>query len=414
MPIPVTMPALSPTMTEGRLATWRKREGDAVKAGEVIAEIETDKATMELEAVDDGTLGRIVVPAGAAGVKVNSVIAMLLEEGEDKSALDRAPKAAAPVAVAKPAASVAPAPAPAPPAAPKPNGSARVLASPLARKLAKEQSIDLASLKGSGPGGRVVQRDLASASSAPVAARPPVLPTEAGTLIPHNNIRRITAERLTEAWRTIPHIYLNVDCTVDRLMEARAELNARAGLLPKAGSSPDGTKLSVNDFVIRAVAFALRKVPEMNSQWTSAGTLRLASIDVAIAVALPNGLITPIIRRADTKGLAEISSEMRALAEKARAGKLMPEEYQGGGFAISNLGMYGIKDFGAIVNPPQAGILAVGVAEKRPIVKNGALAIGSVMSCTLSCDHRVVDGAIGAQFLTAVKGFLEEPMTMLL
>ena len=406
MPIPVTMPALSPTMTEGRLATWRKREGDAVKAGEVIAEIETDKATMELEAVDDGTLGRIVVPAGAAGVKVNSIIAMLLEEGEDKSALDRAPKAAPPAPVAKAAVSAAPAPA-APVATPKANGSARVLASPLARKLAKEQSIDLASLKGSGPGGRVVQRDLAGASRAPVAANAPVLalPTEAGTLLPHNNIRRITAERLSEAWRTIPHIYLNVDCIVDRLMEARAELNARAG---------EGTKLSVNDFVIRAAAFALRKVPEMNSQWTTAGTLRLSSIDIAIAVALPNGLITPIIRRADAKGLAEISTEMRALAEKARAGKLMPEEYQGGGFAISNLGMYGIKDFGAIVNPPQAGILAVGAAEKRPVVKHGALAIGTVMSCTLSCDHRVVDGAIGAQFLTAVKGFLEEPMTMLL
>ena len=397
------MPALSPTMTEGRLATWHKREGDVVKAGDVIAEIETDKATMELEAVDAGTLGRIVVPAGAAGVKVNSVIAMLLEEGEDKSVLDRAPKPAATAPVARPAAVASPAATSV--AAPKPNGSARVLASPLARKLAKEQSIDLASLKGSGPGGRVVQRDLAGASRAAVAAKAPASPSEAGTLLPYNNVRRITAERLSEAWRTIPHIYLNVDCIVDRLMEARAELNARAG---------EGTKLSVNDFVIRAVAFALRKVPEMNSQWTTAGTLRLSSIDVAIAVALPNGLITPIIRRADAKGLAEISAEMRALAEKARAGKLMPEEYQGGGFAISNLGMYGIKDFGAIVNPPQAGILAVGAAEKRPIVKHGALAIGTVMSCTLSCDHRVVDGAIGAQFLTAVKGFLEEPMTMLL
>jgi pyruvate dehydrogenase E2 component (dihydrolipoamide acetyltransferase) len=401
------MPALSPTMTEGRLATWHKREGDTVKAGDVIAEIETDKATMELEAVDGGTLARIVVPAGAAGVKVNSVIAVLLEEGEDKSALDKtAPAKSAPKVAEPVAATVAKASAPPPPVT-KPNGSSRVLASPLARKLAKEQGIDLASLQGSGPGGRVVQRDLSNAKpgASPVAAKAQALPSEAGTLVPHNNIRRITAERLAEAWRTIPHIYLNVDCVVDGLMNARAELNARAG---------DSYKLSVNDFVIRAVAFALRKVPEMNSQWTNAGTLRLSSVDVAIAVALPHGLITPIIRRADQKGLAEISGEMKVLAEKARAGKLMPEEYQGGGFTISNLGMYGIKDFGAIVNPPQAGILAVGTAEKRPVVKNGALAIGTVLSCTLSCDHRVVDGAIGAQFLTAVKGFLEEPMTMLL
>ena len=442
MPIPVTMPALSPTMTEGRLARWRKAEGDTVASGDIIAEIETDKATMELEAVDEGTLGRIVVPEGSSGVKVNAVIAMLLEEGEDKSALDKKVEAKVPIAP-KPATpnpsskvtnppslasremraahaerasgtteggvGVAP-PTQAPAtAAPSPDGAAsRILASPLARKLARDRGIDLARLKGSGPGGRIVQCDLASApAAAPAHAKQThaPLPTEQGTLIPHNNVRRITAERLAEAWCTIPHIYLSVDCTVDALLQARENLNTRA---------ENSYKLSVNDFVVRAVAFALRAVPEMNAQWTTAGTLRLASVDVAIAVALPSGLITPIVRRADQKGLAEISAEVKALAEKARAGKLMPEEYQGGGFSISNLGMFGIKNFGAIVNPPQAGILAVGAADKRPVVQNGALATASVITLTLSCDHRVVDGAIGAKFLITVKGFLEEPMTMLL
>ena len=401
------MPALSPTMTEGRLAAWRKREGDAVSPGDVIAEIETDKATMELEAVDGGTLGKIVVPAGSAGVKVNDVIAMILEEGEDAAALAKTP-----------AKKVAPAPAPAvaqpvdapkaQPAAPRADGSARAFASPLARKLAKDAGVDLNSLTGSGPGGRIVQRDVAVLQVAPAQAKAPAVPqmaAEAGTLLPHNNIRRITAERLTEAWRTIPHIYLTADCVIDELMRARANLNERAG---------DLYKLSVNDFVIRAVAFALRKVPEMNAQYSAAGTLQLSSVDVAVAVALKNGLITPIIRRADQKGLAEISTEMRALAEKAKAGKLMPEEYQGGGFSISNLGMFGVKQFNAIVNPPQAGILAVGAGEPRAVVRDGAVVVATVMTCTLSCDHRVVDGATGARFLSAVRGFLEEPMTMLL
>lgn len=401
------MPALSPTMTEGRLAAWRKREGDAVSPGDVIAEIETDKATMELEAVDGGTLGKIVVPAGSAGVKVNDVIAMILEEGEDAAALVKTPaKKVAPA----PVAAVAP-PVDAPktqPAARPADGSARVFASPLARRLAKDAGVDLNSVTGSGPGGRIVQRDIAAPPSAPAQAKVPVAPpvaAEAGTLLPHNNIRRITAERLTEAWRTIPHIYLTADCIIDELMRARANLNERAG---------DLYKLSVNDFVIRAVAFALRRVPEMNAQYSAAGTLQLSSVDVAVAVALKNGLITPIIRRADQKGLAEISTEMRSLAEKAKAGKLMPEEYQGGGFSISNLGMFGVKQFNAIVNPPQAGILAVGAGEARAVVRDGAVVAATVMTCTLSCDHRVVDGATGARFLSAVKGFLEEPMTMLL
>ena len=407
MPIPVTMPALSPTMTEGRLAQWRKAVGDTVAVGDVIAEIETDKAAMELEAVDGGTLGRIVVPAGSAGVKVNDVIALILEDGEDPKCLDKPAKASAPAPVTKVlprdgegrAARVPSKDAP----RSAPNGAARVVASPLARKLAMDSHLDLAAMQGTGPGGRIVQRDLAGAM--PMQARAAAVPAEQDTLVPHGNIRRITAERLTEAWRTVPHIYLGVDANIDKLVEAREILNARGG---------DKYKLSVNDFVIRAVATALRQVPEMNAQWTPGGTLRLGSVDVSVAVALPNGLITPILRHADQKGLVQISVEMKVLAEKARAGKLMPEEYQGGGFALSNLGMYGVKNFGAIVNPPQAGILAVGAGERRPIVRDGAVAIATVITCTLSCDHRVVDGAVGARFLASVKGFLEEPAAMLL
>ena len=410
MPIPVTMPALSPTMTEGRLAVWHKREGDAVAPGDVIAEIETDKATMELEAVEGGTLGKIVVPAGSAGVKVNDVIAMILEEGEEASALGQmsAPRSSPSPAAAEPAETRA-ADVPVQSRAISNGPSARVFASPLARKLAKESGVDLHAVRGSGPGGRIVQRDLAGAKAAPPkrteAPVAPVPAVDAGTLIPHNNIRRITAERLTAAWSTIPHIYLTVDCVIDELMRTRTNLNERAG---------DQYKLSVNDFVIRAVAFALRKVPQMNAQYTAAGTLQLSSIDVAVAVALKNGLITPILRHVDQKGLADISTEMRALADKAKAGKLMPEEYQGGGFTISNLGMFGVTQFNAIVNPPQAGILAVGAGEQRAIVRDGGIVAATVMTCTLSCDHRVVDGAVGARFLAAVKGFLEEPMTMLL
>jgi pyruvate dehydrogenase E2 component (dihydrolipoamide acetyltransferase) len=389
-------------MTEGRLAVWRKREGDTVAPGDVLAEIETDKATMELEAADSGTLGKIMVPAGSAGVKVNDVIAMILEEGEDASSLAKAPPAKkaspAPLAPTVPVQTKAAEAAP----APRSNGGTRLFVSPLARRLAREAGVDLHAIKGSGPGGRIVQRDVAGV---PKVAAPAAPLAEAGTLVPHSNIRRITGERLTEAWRTIPHIYLTADCVIDELMRARASLNERGG---------DHYKLSVNDFVIRAVAFALRKVPEMNAQYSATGTVQLASVDVSVAVALKNGLITPIIRHADQKGLIEISTEMRALADKAKAGKLMPEEYQGGGFSISNLGMYGVTQFNAIVNPPQAGILAVGAGETRAIVRNGAVVPAMVMTCTLSCDHRVVDGAVGARFLAAVRGLLEEPMTMLL
>jgi pyruvate dehydrogenase E2 component (dihydrolipoamide acetyltransferase) len=442
MPIQILMPALSPTMTEGTLAKWHKKEGDTVKSGDVIAEIETDKATMEVEAADEGVIGKLLVPAGTEGVKVNQPIAVLLAEGEDASTLGAAapaPKPAPPPA-SKPAApepKPAPKPAPAsPPPAPKPvplpaapppsppQGERR-FASPLARRLAREKGIDLVRVAGSGPQGRIVKRDIeavasgalalapaasvpATAPAAPPTAAPPVDASMPFTAVPNSTIRKVIARRLGEAKRDIPHFYLSVDCDIDALMALRKELNEK---------SPEGAgayKLSVNDFVVRAVALALRKVPAANATWTDEATRLYQNVDVSVAVATPNGLITPIVRRADVKGLAAISNEMKALAQKARDGKLKPEEFQGGGFTISNLGMYGIKEFSAIINPPQACILAVGAGEQRPVVKKGALAIATVMTCTLSVDHRAVDGAIGAEFLGAFKKLIEEPLTMLL
>ena len=426
MPISILMPALSPTMTEGTLAKWLKKEGEAVKSGEAIAEIETDKATMEMEAADDGVLGRILVPAGTAGVKVNAPIALLLEEGEDKSALAKvsAPKAApAPAPATLPAtpkpAPAAPAPA-APVQVPAPAPSAgRIAASPLARRLAKDAGMDIARVAGSGPHGRIVRRDveavaqgklpmLAPAAVPAKAKAPPIDTSMPFTEVPNTTFRKAVARRLSEAKRDIPHFYLGVDCELDALLKLRADLNARA---------PEGEgayKLSVNDFVVRAVALSLRKVPAANATWTDEAIRLYQNVDISVAVATPMGLITPVIRRADTKGLAEISREMKALAERARAGKLRPEEYTGGGFTISNLGMYGIKSFSAIINPPQSCILAVGAGEQRPVVRNGALAIATVMTCTLSVDHRSVDGAVGAEFLAAFKPMIEDPTTMLL
>ncbi len=418
MPIQVTMPALSPTMTEGKLALWLKAEGDPVAPGDVLAEIETDKATMEIEAVDAGTLGRIVVPEGSEGVPVNTVIAMILEEGEDKAALTDAPVAPA-TAPTKPKSSPRPEPAIAAPpkpaltpapvkAAPAPGG--RVLASPLARRLAKEAGVDVTSLQGSGPGGRIIKRDVVGqAATVPketVAAKGPSPALPEGVVeVPHSGVRKIVARRLTEAWRTIPHIFLSIECEIDALLDTRKRLNERA----------DGDyKISVNDFVIRATAFALAKVPALNVRWTDDAMQQLPTIDISVAVAMEGGLITPIIRQADQKGLAEISVEMKNLAERGREGKLMPEEYQGGSFTISNLGMFGVKDFAAIINPPQVAILAVGAGQKLPVVKDGAVSIATVMGCTLSCDHRAVDGATGAQFLQSFKGFVEEPLTMML
>jgi len=416
MPTPITMPALSPTMTAGTLAKWMVKEGDTVKSGDVIAEIETDKATMELEAVDEGVIGQIVVPAGTENVAVNAVIAQLLGEGESAGNL----KAAAP----------APAPAPAPAAAPRPAAPAaaaadggRVVASPLARRMAEKAGLQIAALRGSGPHGRIVKADIdaalaggapkagtvvpftqAALKPAPAAAPPAGLSPH--TEVPHSTMRKVIARRLTEAVQTIPHFYLTVDCEIDRLMELRKDLNARG--------EKDGFKLSVNDFVIRASALALRRKPEANLAWSDTATLQYTTVDVSVAVATKRGLITPIIRNADHKGLAAISAEIKELAARAQDGKLAPEEYQGGTFSVSNLGMYGIKSFTSIINPPQGMILSVGAGEQRPVVKDGALSLATVMTVTLAVDHRIVDGAMGAQWLGIFKGLIEDPMTMML
>ena len=433
MPIQILMPALSPTMTEGKLATWLKSEGDAVAAGDVLCEIETDKATMEVEAIDEGTLGKILVAEGSEGVAVNTPIAVILEDGEDAAALEGMTAAAAPtpqtpetpqMPEAPPEPAAAPVTPPAP-AMPAPAAGERVFASPLARRMAEKAGLDLASIAGSGPHNRIVKHDveavLAGGVARPAAAPPrsaaptasPVsapggAPGAAYTEVPNTTMRKVIAERLSASKREIPHFYLTIDCEVDALLALRKDLNAK---------SPEGDgayKISVNDFVVRAVALALRQVPEANATWTDAAILRYTAIDISVAVATAGGLITPIIRGADNKGLAAISGEMKDLAERARDAKLMPEEYQGGGFTISNLGMFGIKEFAAVINPPQSCILAVGKGEQRPVVKDGALAIATMMTCTLSVDHRSVDGAVGAEFLAAFKPLIEEPLTMLL
>jgi pyruvate dehydrogenase E2 component (dihydrolipoyllysine-residue acetyltransferase) len=437
MPIELLMPALSPTMTEGSLAKWHKKEGDEVKAGDVIAEIETDKATMEFEAVDEGTLGRILVPEGSEHIAVNQPIALLLEEGEDKAALDKAAKAPAakpaPVPPAetkkeevKPAPKETPATAPpAPPARVDGHGDGRIFISPLARRLAEQAKLDLRSVMGSGPHGRIVKHDVETALAKGPARAPaavggaPVMPPPPGarvskeqvvalagnapyTEVAMTGMRRTIARRMAESKQTVPHFYLTIDCDIDPLMRLRADIADQASL-----------KLSVNDFVIKAVALGLRRVPAANASYSDDALLRWETIDISVAVALDDGLITPIIREADKKSLAQISAEMKDLGVRARAGKLKLNEFQGGTFSISNLGMYGIKDFAAVINPPQGCILAVGAGEQRPVVKNGALAVATVMSCTLACDHRVVDGAVGAQFLAEFKKIIERPMLIL-
>jgi pyruvate dehydrogenase E2 component (dihydrolipoamide acetyltransferase) len=424
MPIEILMPALSPTMTEGNLAKWLKNEGETVKPGDVIAEIETDKATMEVEAVDEGKIGKIVVPAGSQGVKVNQVIALLLEEGEEASALARAgapaPKPAVPTATATPAAAPAPVaqqPAAAPAGAMIATGE-RIFASPLARRMAQQAGLELARLNGSGPHGRIVKADIDAAlargvpaakpAAAPApAVAPPVAPTfglPAFTEQPHSMMRKVIARRLVESKREAPHFYLTLDCNIDRLLQLRQEINAKR----------EKDKISVNDFVIKAAALALRQVPAANASWTENAARLYQAADVSVAVATPGGLITPIVRSADAKSLSAISAEMKDLAARARDGKLKPEEYQGGTFSVSNLGMFGIREFAAVINPPQGAILAVGAGEQRPIVKDSALAIATIMSCTLSVDHRVVDGAIGAEFLAAFKKLIEDPLSMLI
>ena len=429
MPINILMPALSPTMTEGNLARWLKKEGDAVKPGDVIAEIETDKATMEVEAVEEGKIGKILVPDGAQGVKVNDVIAVLLEEGEDagaiKAAAAPAPKAADAPAPKGDGAAKAEAPKPAAPSAtPTAASGNRIFASPLAKRLAQQHGLDLSRVVGSGPHGRVVKSDIekaatsGTAKAAPAGAKaPPTAPSVPGfqgfgepefELHPHSMMRKTIARRLQESKQFVPHFYLTIDCEIDRLLKVREEINAGA---PKEGKG--AFKLSVNDFVIKACAVALKQVPAANASWSDEGVKLYKSADISVAVAIPNGLITPIIRHAEDKRLSDISAEMKGLAGRAKDGKLKPEEYTGGSFSLSNLGMFGIKDFAAIINPPQGCILAVGAGEQRAVVKNGALAVATVMSCTLSVDHRVVDGAIGAEFMAALKKLIENPLAML-
>jgi pyruvate dehydrogenase E2 component (dihydrolipoamide acetyltransferase) len=441
MSIQILMPALSPTMTEGAVARWLKKEGDEVHSGDVIAEIETDKATMEYEAVDEGRLGKIIVPEGTQGVKVNQPIAVLLEEGEDASAIGdvaapqtdtpqtAAPKPLAPQAT-PPAEDPKPAPSPAPTAAQLQAGNghdtSRVFASPLARRMAELAKLDLTTIRGSGPQGRIVKADIdailtrgapSPAARAPLpvqapSARPPqpavpfapVVGDPSFTQKPHSQMRRVIARRLTESKQNVPHFYETIDCEIDELLRVRKVLN----------ESTEGLNISVNDFVIRAAGLALRQVPAANASWSEDAIILWERADIAMAVALEDGLITPIIRGVDLKGLQQIAAETKDLAQRARAGKLKLEEFQGGTFSISNLGMYGIREFAAVINPPHGCILAIGEGAPRPVVKNGQLAVATVMSCTLSCDHRAVDGAVGAQFLRAFKRLIDEPARMLL
>ncbi|PZQ48044.1 MAG: pyruvate dehydrogenase complex dihydrolipoamide acetyltransferase [Micavibrio aeruginosavorus] len=424
MTIKVLMPALSPTMTEGNLAKWHKKEGDTVKAGEVIAEIETDKATMEVEAVDEGRIGKILVPAGTQAVKVNEPIAILLEDGENDNALKEAGKAETPKVAASPAPAPAAAPvasaSPAPAQAPAKNMGSRVFATPLAKRLAREANIDLSKIQGSGPRGRIVKADLQSQNlspkSSPAGRGPDVAPALSAdekvnafgmiyTEVPVNNIKKITAKRLVESKSTVPHFYLTIECRIDDLLATRKALNE---------GGKDKLKISVNDFVVKACAMALKAYPAANVSWNEAGIHQYKHSDISVAVATPNGLMTPIVKQAEGKGLAAISSEIKDLAGRARDGKLKPEEFQGGSFTVSNLGMFGIANFQAIINPPQSCILAVGAGIEKPYVENGEIKIGTFMSCTLSTDHRTVDGAVGAEFLQYVKRFIETPASMLL
>jgi pyruvate dehydrogenase E2 component (dihydrolipoamide acetyltransferase) len=449
MPINILMPALSPTMEKGNLAKWLKKEGDKVKSGDVIAEIETDKATMEVEAVDEGTIAKILIPEGTQDVAVNDVIAVLAGDGEDVKAAGAsaasAPPKSAPPAQAPAAAALAPAAAPAakptPPAAAAPapqaaapavqtNGHSRIFSSPLARRLAKEAGIEVARINGTGPHGRVIARDVEEAKSGKGLKAPAATPAGAPALapsmsdkqilalfepgsyeiVPHDGMRRTIAQRLTASVQTIPHFYLTIDCDIGKLLAAREEINAAA---PKDKEKKPLYKLSVNDFVIKAMAVALQRKPDCNVSWTESGMLKHKHSDIGVAVAMPGGLITPIIRKAETKSLSTISGEMKDFAARARARKLKPEEYQGGTTAVSNLGMYGIKDFTAVINPPHATILAVGTSEERAVVRNGKIEAAHIMSVTLSCDHRAVDGALGAELIGAFKMLIENPVMMM-
>ena len=446
MSVNVLMPALSPTMEKGNLSKWLKKEGDVIKSGDVLAEIETDKATMEVEAVDEGILAKIMVPAGTNDVPVNQLIAVIASEGETISSIAAAPApaaAAAPAAAPSSAAPSSAAPAPAAVTSPvavshAPQGvsGSKVFASPLAKRIAKDGGLDLSRVTGSGPHGRIVERDVRAALAGGVSAPKPVAPSVSAPVaspsvapaisddqtrklftpgsfdeIPHDGMRRTIARRLTEARQTVPQFYLTMDCDIDALLKLREQINASA---PKDKEGKVAWKVSVNDMVIKALALALVRVPDANVTWTESAMLKHHHADVGVAVALPgNGLITPIIRKADTVTLSGIALAMKDFAARAKSRKLKPEEYQGGTTAVSNLGMFGIKDFTAVINPPHSTILAVGAGEQRAVVKNGALAIATVMSITLSCDHRAVDGALGAELIAAIKVLIENPLSLL-
>ncbi len=422
MPINITMPALSPTMTDGTLAKWLKAEGDTVEAGDVIAEIETDKATMEVEAVDEGVIGKIIVAEGTENVPVNDVIAVLLEDGESADDIDDVSASPAPSPTSKQE-DAAPkqetAAAPAKQAAPQVSAKDgnRIFASPLAKRIAKDKGLDLSTIKGSGPRGRIVKSDVENVQSTPNAAASnnatqtyddPTIQTNlygmAYREIKNNNIRKVVAKRLSESKQTVPHFYLTVECMLDTLLSARKELNDKAN---------GAYKLSVNDFIIKAAAMALKAYPDANVSWTDDAIHQFLKSDISVAVSTPTGLITPIVKAAEDKGLKDISIEMKDLAGRAREGKLKPEEFQGGSFSISNLGMFGVKEFAAIVNPPQGCILAIGAGEQRPVVINGQIEIKTIMNCTLSVDHRSVDGAVGAEYLQIFKQYIENPVSML-
>ena len=432
MPTEILMPALSPTMEEGTLARWLVKEGDTISSGDIMCEIETDKATMEFEAVDEGVLGKILVAEGTEGVKVNAPIAVLLEDGESADDISAAPAAAAPAAAPAEAAPAAAAPAAAPaPAAPKSADGARIFASPLARRIAADKGLDLSQVTGSGPHGRIVKADVEglTQTAAPAAAAPAPTPAAAPAAaaapagpstdmilkmyegrdfeeVSLDGMRKTIAARLTEAKQSIPHFYLRRDIQLDALMAFRSQLNKQL--------EPRGVKLSVNDFIIKACALALQQVPEANAVWAGDRMLKLKPSDVAVAVAIEGGLFTPVLKDAEMKSLSALSAEMKDLATRARDRKLAPHEYQGGSFAISNLGMFGIDNFDAVINPPHGAILAVGAGVKKPVVNaEGAVEVATVMSVTLSVDHRVIDGALGAQLLPAIKDNLEAPMTML-
>jgi pyruvate dehydrogenase E2 component (dihydrolipoamide acetyltransferase) len=423
MPVQILMPALSPTMEKGKLAKWLKKEGDKVKSGDVLAEIETDKATMEVEAIDEGTLGKILVAEGTDDVLVNAPIAIILGEGEKLGDLQKAGPAPAAKPAAAPAAAAAPTAAPSSAPQPKADGS-RIFASPLAKRIAKQKGIDLAALKGSGPHGRVVLKDVENAKPGAVpatksAGMPQGMSDEAvlklfepGSydLVPHDGMRKTIARRLTESKQTVPHFYVSVDCVLENLLPLRERLNMQA---PKDKDGKPAWKVSVNDFIIKAMAMALMKVPEANVSWTENAMVKHHHADVGVAVSIPGGLITPVVRKAETKGLTQISTEMKDYAARARARRLKPEEYTGGSTSVSNLGMMNIKNFAAIVNPPQATILAIGTGERRAVVRGNEIVIEHQMSVTLSTDHRCVDGALGAELLSAFRMYLEDPGLML-